>query len=70
MIIPTTRRWTIVFSPGRRWIGHPLKKQLTLRLNEDVLDWLKKQGKGYQTKINAILLAYDEAHKNTNDARR
>lgn len=47
----------------------PAKKQLTLWLDEDVLDWLKKQGKGYQTRINAILRAYYEAHKNNNDVR-
>lgn len=40
------------------------KQQLTIRLDEDVLSWLKKQGKGYQSRINAILRAYYEAHKN------
>ncbi len=33
----------------------PLKKQLTIRLDADVLDWLKGHGKGYQTRINRIL---------------
>ena len=33
----------------------PTKKQLTIRLDEDVLDWLKGHGKGYQTRINRIL---------------
>jgi len=33
----------------------PLKKQITARLDADVLDWLKKQGKGYQSRMNAIL---------------
>jgi len=33
----------------------PAKKQLTIRLDEDVLDWLKGQGRGYQTRINRIL---------------
>ncbi len=47
----------------------PAKKQLTLRLDEDVLDWLKKQGKGYQTKINTILRSYYEAHKGNRDTR-
>ena len=41
----------------------PHKKQLTIRLDEDVVDWLKRQGRGYQTRINAILRAYYEAHK-------
>ena len=33
----------------------PIKKPLTIRLDADVLHWLKGQGKGYQTRINAIL---------------
>jgi uncharacterized protein (DUF4415 family) len=39
------------------------KAQLTLRLDQDVLDWFRKQGHGYQTQINALLRAYMEAHK-------
>lgn len=41
----------------------PRKVQLTLRLDSDVLDWFRKQGQGYQTKINALLKAYVDAHK-------
>ncbi|MGD1093412.1 MAG: BrnA antitoxin family protein [Bryobacteraceae bacterium] len=33
----------------------PVKKQLTIRLDADVLDWLKRHGRGYQTRINRIL---------------
>ena len=33
----------------------PAKRQLTIRLDADVLDWLKGQGRGYQTRINRIL---------------
>ena len=33
----------------------PIKKPLTIRLDADLLAWLRKQGKGYQTKINSIL---------------
>lgn len=33
----------------------PVKKQLTIRLDSDVLEWLKGQGRGYQTRINRIL---------------
>jgi uncharacterized protein (DUF4415 family) len=40
------------------------KTQVTLRIDEDVLTWFKKQGKGYQTRINALLKAYKEAHQN------
>jgi len=33
----------------------PIKKPLTIRLDADVLAWLKARGKGYQTRINSIL---------------
>lgn len=33
----------------------PVKEMTTIRLDADVLDWLRSQGKGYQTKINTIL---------------
>ena len=33
----------------------PIKKSLTIRIDADVLAWLKKQGKGYQTRINGLL---------------
>ncbi len=33
----------------------PIKTSTTLRLDTDVLLWLKSKGKGYQTRINAIL---------------
>jgi len=34
------------------------KKQVTLRIDKDVLDFFKKMGKGYQTKINEVLKEY------------
>ena len=46
-----------VVMPGRG------KRQLTVRLDGDVLDWFKAQGKGYQTRMNAVLRSYYEAHK-------
>ncbi len=42
----------------------PRKVQLTLRVDDDVLQWFKSQGRGYQTRINSLLRAYMEAHKN------
>jgi|SRR6266571_2081476 len=33
----------------------PIKKPVTLRLDADVLVWFKKQGRGYQTRINRAL---------------
>jgi uncharacterized protein (DUF4415 family) len=42
------------------------KDRLTIRLDHDVVEWLKKNGRGYQTRINAILRSYIKAQS---DAR-
>ena len=33
----------------------PIKQQITARVDADVVDWLKSYGKGYQSRLNAIL---------------
>jgi len=33
----------------------PVKRQIMARFDADVLEWLKSEGKGYQSRINAIL---------------
>jgi uncharacterized protein (DUF4415 family) len=37
------------------------KERLTIRVDRDVVQWLKKAGRGYQTRINAILRSYMKA---------
>jgi uncharacterized protein (DUF4415 family) len=37
------------------------KDRLTIRIDHDVVEWLKKRGSGYQTRINAILRSYMKA---------
>lgn len=39
------------------------KESITLRLDHEVLEWFKQQGKGYQTRINAVLRTYVKAHQ-------
>ncbi len=51
---PEVREWS------RAVVGkfyRPIKKSLTIRLDADVLAWLKAQGRGYQTRINKLLRA-------------
>ena len=44
------------FFKNARRVNEPLSKsQLTIRLDADVLAWLKSNGRGYQTRINRIL---------------
>jgi uncharacterized protein (DUF4415 family) len=41
----------------------PLTKQaISLKVDSDVLDWFKNQGKGYQSLMNAVLRSYVEHH--------
>lgn len=35
----------------------PVKRQLTVRIDADVLEWLKSEGRGYQSRLNEILRA-------------
>ena len=54
-----------MFAKGivRRGLKAPTRKaQITLRIDDDVLEFYKKQGRGYQTKINALLRAYMDEH--------
>jgi uncharacterized protein (DUF4415 family) len=39
------------------------KALLSLRIDSDVVEWFRAQGSGYQSKMNALLRAYMEAHK-------
>ncbi len=42
----------------------PEKKGIYIKLDNDIVEWMKSQGKGYQTRINAILRSYYNATKN------
>ena len=48
----TDREWK---NAERGQFYRPIKRQITARVDADVLDWLKAQGGRYQTRINAIL---------------
>lgn len=39
----------------------PPKSSISLRLDQDVLEWFKAQGAGYQTRINSVLRAFRDA---------
>jgi uncharacterized protein (DUF4415 family) len=39
----------------------PSKASISLRVDQDVLEWFKGQGTGYQTRINTVLRAFRDA---------
>lgn len=50
------------FAKATLWTP-PSKKQVTLRLDEDIIAFFKESGKGYQTRMNAVLRAFVDAKK-------
>jgi uncharacterized protein (DUF4415 family) len=53
--IPEVTDWT----GARRGVFYrPVKQQLTLRLDADVIAWFKRRGEGYQTRMNDVLREY------------
>lgn len=58
----------IPYNPNAKWVKAVSlktnkKQQVTLRLDKDILDFFKKTGKGYQTRLNAVLRTYMEAQQ-------
>ena len=49
------------FKSGKLRLPKP-KPLISIRIDEDVLNWFKDQGPGYQTRINAVLRMYKDAH--------
>jgi len=41
----------------------PAKRDIHIRIDEDVLDWFRQAGRGYQTRINNVLRAFMESRK-------
>ena len=63
--IPEVRDWR---DAQRGLFFRPIKQQLTLRLDADVIAWFKRHtpnGEGYQTRINRALREYMEQHTHT-----
>jgi len=48
----------------------PTKKPVTMRLDADVIEWLKGYGRGYQTKANMLLRHAMKAAKSAKPARK
>ena len=55
------------FRRAIRWPGK--KEQITLRLDPDVLGFFRRQGRGYQTAINAVLRHYVQSQEHSGSRR-
>jgi uncharacterized protein (DUF4415 family) len=55
------------FARAILWPGP--KKQITLRIDPDVLTFFRRHGRGYQSTINAVLRKYMEARKESTSVK-
>jgi len=61
------------FIPNAKWFAQARvvlpenKEAVTLRLDPDILKWFKHHGRGYQTRINAVLRAFVESQTYVRD---
>ena len=60
--IPEVKDWSAAHR-GRFY--RPVKQQITLRIDADLLAWFRSQGGKYQSRINAALREYMDAHRKT-----
>jgi len=60
--IPEVKDWS---KAHRGRFYRPIKHQVTLRIDADLLAWFRSQGGKYQTRINAALREYMEIHRKT-----
>ncbi len=67
--MPEVRDW----SGARRGVLYrPVKRQITLRIDADVIEWFKARtrgGEGYQTSMNHALREYVEQHQHETEGR-
>ncbi len=48
----------------------PKKKAISIRVDEDVLDYFKKEGSGYQRRMNAVLRSYMQQKRKPKTKKR
>lgn len=54
---------TAAFWKNAILVGPDRKSLISLRVDADVIHWFRTKGKGYQTRMNAVLRAYMQAHR-------
>ena len=58
--VPEVKDWS---GAVRGALYRPVKRLTSLRLDADLLEWFRRGGDGYQTRINAVLREYVERHQ-------
>ena len=58
------------FKQAKRASQLPEKKQVSLRIDEDILEFFKQQGSRYQTRMHAVLRAYVDGSRKSNSCVR
>ena len=58
------------FWPEARLVEPDRTQQISLRIRRSVLQWFKRPGKGYQTRINRVLETYVQAQREAERRRK
>ncbi len=59
---PDNPPWTTAMLAKAAWVN-PEKQAISIRLDKDIVDFFQRQGRGYQSRINAALRVYMDAHR-------
>ena len=54
------------FWENAKIVAPPGKERITFRVDREVLEYFRKDGPGYQTRMNAVLRSFVEAHRDKN----
>lgn len=53
----------VFWQSARLVMPAPRKEAISLRVDQDILDWFRAEGRGYQSRMNAVLRAYVESRR-------
>lgn len=56
------------FWAGLTLVEAPPKELISIRLDSEMLDWFRQQGRGYQARINAVLCLYVKSQNQKNQS--
>jgi uncharacterized protein (DUF4415 family) len=67
---PDAEPWTDEMFANAVWVEPRIKLPISIRIDPDVLDFFKKGGSGYQSRINSVLRSYMNATESRSAKKR
>jgi len=67
---PDAPMTTPEFWKNAKLVRFVTKEPVTIRIDRDILEWFREGGRGYQSRVNAVLRAFVEAQQTAKSAKR